>query len=369
MTGAPPPNDPPERSPWARPTAGDPHGYPAPRDEWAPRAEWATRAEWASPVPPSPGPVPAAPQWGSRIGDADATLAPVWAGTAHRPGLIPLRPLDIGDLLQATWSAGRRAPGVYFGMTLVVCVVIGVVPVVIGSLMLVIADDAILTAIGDSAGPPLLSAVIAVVLSGIFAHTVAQQSVGGTPTFADTLAVARRHGLRLTGFALALEILMVVILLPAVVVIFWSTGEIRPDLIVVGLLMLFALAVPVVWLYIRSLFVAPAMVVEDMSVGPAIRRSLQLTTGRFWRTLGIVVLFNLIAGVIEGVLGMAATFPSFVVGTAVTQWLSMAATVIGTLVISPFLAVLPALLHVDARMRDEAFDVALARHSTSGYLR
>ena len=105
----------------------------------------------------------------------------------------------------------------------------------------------------------------------------------------------------------------------------------------------------------------------------SLRRSRALVRGAWWRTFGILLLVNLIAQVIAGILGVPFTVLTLLVRLGrpatgprtSTRSLPLLVTALGTIVASavtwPFTAVSTALLYVDRRMRREALDLELAR--------
>ena len=101
----------------------------------------------------------------------------------------------------------------------------------------------------------------------------------------------------------------------------------------------------------------------------ALSRSRRLVRGRFWRIFGILVLAELLAGLVGGILtglpmvgAMAAAVASPGSGTAVVALAAMAVcTVLSSAVVTPFCAGVVGLLYIDQRMRREGLDLTLAR--------
>jgi hypothetical protein len=146
---------------------------------------------------------------------------------------------------------------------------------------------------------------------------------------------------------------------PAVVVAF-----------VVGIPLALAVAV---YLYVAFALAPPAIVLERQRVLPSLRRSRELVRGAWWRTFGILLLVNVIAQFLAGILSVPFTVLTLLVGyltgdgASVNPYdiLPLLVTSVGTIAASavtwPFTAVATALLYVDRRMRREALDVELAR--------
>jgi hypothetical protein len=109
----------------------------------------------------------------------------------------------------------------------------------------------------------------------------------------------------------------------------------------------------------------------------SLRRSWRLTAGLFWRTLGILLVSNVLIGVVQYVLATALQLAGMVLGLAIASMFSGATSeaaagivmvvvsVMGSLIsgiiTQPFLAAVLALLYTDTRIRKEGFDLALAR--------
>lgn len=138
----------------------------------------------------------------------------------------------------------------------------------------------------------------------------------------------------------------------------------------------FVLGVPVaavaaVHLYVAFALAPAAVVLEKAGVVGSLRRSRALVRGAWWRTFGILLLVNVIAQFIAGILSVPFTvlalLTGFLDGGDMNPYdlLPLAVTSVGTVLASaitwPFTAVSTALLYVDRRMRREALDVELAR--------
>jgi hypothetical protein len=104
--------------------------------------------------------------------------------------------------------------------------------------------------------------------------------------------------------------------------------------------------------------VVPVVVVEGTRAVEAIRRSFALLRPQFGRVLGIAIVAGLIVGIIGGIVGSVGTFGALVAGpvawvvTGLTNALGQALTV-------PLAANVALLVYVDARVRQEGFDVEL----------
>jgi membrane-anchored glycerophosphoryl diester phosphodiesterase (GDPDase) len=134
------------------------------------------------------------------------------------------------------------------------------------------------------------------------------------------------------------------------------------------------------WLSTKLAFVPAAIVLEKFSVGRAIARSWTLTRGYFWRTLGILLLVevmvwiatNIVAVPLQLVLSLGATLldptgagsvsPDAVgAGAAVALIVSYAIVSIVSAIGMVLISATWSLLYLDLRMRKEGLDLELAR--------
>jgi hypothetical protein len=110
--------------------------------------------------------------------------------------------------------------------------------------------------------------------------------------------------------------------------------------------------------------VVPAIVVEGLGPGQAIRRSWRLFRPRMFRTAGILLLALLMALVLLYVLGGIPAVIASAIGSA--GWpLRAAGNVAVALVAAPFLAIVGTLLYFDGRIRQEGFDLQLMAEDLS----
>lgn len=118
------------------------------------------------------------------------------------------------------------------------------------------------------------------------------------------------------------------------------------------------------FLMLRYSLAVPALVLEDLTAGQAIKRSVELVQGAMWRVLLLCVCAVIVAyagaALLQGPFFLAAMSAGF--ESPAGFWLQMAGAVAGTVgqaFTSPIMIVGLALQYYDARMRDEAFDIDL----------
>jgi hypothetical protein len=157
----------------------------------------------------------------------------------------------------------------------------------------------------------------------------------------------------------------------------WGFADGLPALGLLGIAGMVALAVVATWLGIRVSLATPALVLEDLRVPAALRRSWALTAGLFWRTLGILAASSVLIGIVQYVLSVAVQIGGILLGLAIASMLgdassdtaagvtlavaSVSGGLLSGIVTQPFLAAVLALLYTDGRIRKEGFDLALVR--------
>lgn len=280
---------------------------------------------------------------------------PGWQPPASvKPGVVPLRPLALGEILDGAISTIRAQPKLLLGVSALVATVTQLLSVAVTWTLLGNAET---TATAEDV-MPLLATVLGGAGLAVAINVLAQVFMAGFATVVVGRAVL---GQRVT-FA-------------------ESWRELRPRLLpLLGLTLLFMLVVgagallvliPGVWLYVRYSLSAPALVLERQSVGRAFNRSAKLVSGSWWRVFGILLL----AAVIAGVIGLVLQTPFSLLSTLASNGLepgggetTLAGTAIGTIgailsstLVTPFTAAVTVLLYFDQRMRREAMDIELAR--------
>ena len=367
----------------------------------APAGGWAAPGGAPPPPPvPYPGTAPGGPGHGT-AGTAypvapQGHAGPAWQGgqpawnaglPTHKPGIVALRPLSLGDIIEGSFACLRRSPRTFLGLALLTSLAVllaagllfGVGYLVSMSLESTDTVDLFL-AFGLTSAVAVvffLSAATSIALSGILAYPVGEAVLGRAATMGETWRRTRRFLPRLMGLCLLLVVPASVVFGLVIALTVWGFADGLPALGAVGVLGTVALLLAALWLGVRLSLAPPALVLEDLGVVASLRRSWALTTGLFWRTLGILLASNLLIGVVQYVLATALQLAGMVLGLALASMFSGATSevaagvvmvvvsVVGSLISSiitqPFLAAVLALLYTDARIRKEGFDLALAR--------
>jgi hypothetical protein len=381
--------------------SGSPSGPPPGENEWGP----AQQPRWGQQEPlPPPGPAPApAPQYGQYGQPQYGQYGPPQFGqpgtgygyaprpAAPRPGIIPLRPLSLGELLDGAFRAIRTNPRVMFGLSAAVVTLTALIQLAItwtvfqdleallvtstaGTASDLESLDAALgdlvTQLGVAFGAQTISAVVTTILSGLLIISVSQSVLGRKASLAEVWSSAKGQILRLLGLSFLVLLIVLSPMVPWAAILVVALADEQWGLAVaVGILGGLAMLVGVAFLVTKTVLATPALMLERTGIGAALRRGWLLTTGAFWRVLGIYLLTALLVSVVSGAISgstsiilqftgpdpTAAVFtPAYLIGSTIAQ---IAAAVLTT----PFTAAVIALLYIDVRMRKEGLDLELAR--------
>jgi hypothetical protein len=306
--------------------------------------------------------------------------------TAHKPGIVPLRPLGLGDILDGAVKAVRFNPKSMVGLSaLVLGAFLG------PSAALGIGTTQLMSRLLSSRGPEaqalvgvpaallqaLLTMLAAGVLSGLLIHVLSQAVLGRKPDLGATWRSTRGRVLSLLVLAvltLVFSLLATALLIgPGVLLLFNDNILAGAILVLLGILGLIVVNLAV---STKISMAAPAIVLEGHGVLAGLRRSFALTRGSaFWRILGITLLAGILAGIAASLLGL----PFQIIGTIIAAMAGQG-TVSGQMVLTfvshlsglltgaittPFVAAVTGLLYIDRRMRLEALDVILLRDAQS----
>jgi hypothetical protein len=348
----------------------EPHGWGEPRDESQQSSQSAdlSRKGWSA---------------GSN---------PVWGPPDAKPGVIPLRPLGVGEILDGAVTTIRRNLGAMLGLSAVVAVVTQLIST--ASIVWLFGDRVTEPNFGIRRGneavkqledlaadiPTLLvssfvTLLATVFLTGVLTVVVGRAVLGRQLTIRQAWDESKNRLIRLVvlTFAFALIWLSPILGLLVIAVLLSMTG-VTLVLLVVPLMA----AVPAsIWLYVRFSLSLPALMLETSTgnnrsthrpirVVEALRRSAALVRGSWWRVFGILLLILFIVWVIGQVVAVPFGVPNLLRGGfdgRVLMWsiLNTAAGIIVATITAPFSAAATALLYIDRRIRREGLDIDLAR--------
>ncbi|PKV86059.1 glycerophosphoryl diester phosphodiesterase membrane domain-containing protein [Streptomyces sp. TLI_146] len=356
-----------------------------PAGQWSPPA--ATPGQGTPPPPPGP-PGPQQGGWGRPPAPGGNWNHGWGPAPAAKPGVIPLRPLGVGEILDGAVSTMRAHWRTVLGLTLTVAVITQIADILVQRYLLPdppeIDPNATGTEAIDQAFDSLRSSLLGLLPVAVLAligtlfvtavlTVVISRSVLGRPvTLREAWAEARPRLLPLLGLLVLLPLMAGAIvgigILPGALI--GSDGGAA----LAGLGGLAAVVV-VIWLLVQFSLAAPALMLERQGLVKSLRRSAKLVRGAWWRIFGITLLTLLLTFIVS----MIIAIPFTVIGTLVDDgggslfsgstsdfgWPFLIITgigaVIGSAITYPISAGVAALLYVDQRIRREALDLDLAR--------
>ena len=127
----------------------------------------------------------------------------------------------------------------------------------------------------------------------------------------------------------------------------------------------FACLVPGIWLMVSWSIVVPALVVEDVGVSQAMRRSFALVRSRWWPMLGLLLTGQLLGSIVQILLAAVLGFVVAPLGHGVTGGIAAngIAGGIASALTTPFVAAAFVIAYFDLRVRNEGFDIwVMIRH-------
>ncbi|MEU3844985.1 glycerophosphoryl diester phosphodiesterase membrane domain-containing protein [Streptomyces sp. NPDC028635] len=391
--------------------AGQPVQDPqSPGTKWSqvqpPAGHWSAPAGQQSPGQ-SPPPPPPGPGWGTPPPAGPGGYGPPggygygapghsawgagWGGPppAAKPGVIPLRPLGVGEILDGAVSTMRTYWRTVLGITLSVAVVTEVLAVLLQGLALDTTgadalDDpsATLSEVTRALGDTMLNSTVIFLISMIgtvtataLLTTVTSRAVLGRPvTIGEAWRDARTQLPRLFGLIGLLILIGAVVvgvgITPGILVALGGNADSGAGLAAFGGLAAF---VVVLWLMVRFSLASPALMLEKQGIRKAMGRSAKLVRGTWWRVFGIQLLAAIIANIVAALVVIPFSFIAAAAnGGGVSGlmegergWtfliISGIGSVIGSMITFPISAGVTVLLYIDQRIRREALDLELAR--------
>jgi hypothetical protein len=309
-----------------------------------------------------------------------------------KPGVIPLRPLGIGEILDGAISTIRAKPRLMLGLSAVVAVLTQLVTVPITWVLLHDSGDEAFSFDPNSTGAEddvafTASSTIATVtqvgvtlvatllLTGMLTVVLSRAVLGQDIDARHAWDQARPRLLALVGVTVLvflIEIGVIGLLLGPGIVLALAGAP------AVAIAVAFVVGVPLTlwalpYLYVSFALAPAAVMLEKQPVIASLTRSRRLVKGAWWRTFGILLLVNIIASVVGGIFNTIFLVASLVASGLLSggenfnpyELVPLIITGIGSIVAAaitwPFTAVASALIYVDRRMRREGLDIELAR--------
>ena len=349
-------------SPWTAPgSASPPTVTPPPPYAAGPGSSWQ-----ATPQPPQAPPPPSA--WRPAVD--------------FRPGIIPLRPLQLGGLFRAVFKAIRGNVAATVGLAALTSAVALVPFTALGTWIASLDTTTLDESFGAEAPlgpgafasylPSLASAISSIMLAGFLAYVIGQAVLGRKVTMGETWRGTKGRLLALIGATVLVSLAMGLVLtigfgLPVGIGVYAAAsgadlgGGAIAVLVVLALLWLLILSAALIVVMTRLSFATSAIVLERLPVLASLRRSWTLvgtpTVGAA-SSVVMVPLMIVMMIVMFALLDNGGTLGDvYMLQTVLTGVIGIIAGALTT----PFTAGLDALLYVDARMRTEGLDVTLMR--------
>lgn len=299
-----------------------------------------------------------------------------WTSPAAEAGIVPPRPLQLGDILTGAFRAVRWAPATMFGVSLIVLLVAESLGTGIGYLLgqqfgespLPFATQAVgeLTTFSWSTIVGTLTSSLAGVVVGMGLYATVFRAVAAQRT-APRWAL-RQMASRL-GAALAYEAILAAATLAVVGLAALAIGPLfagghRTEATGLAALLVLIGSPVYLWLSIKLMLAPCVIAVEGLGPLRAIGRSWRLSRGQFWRLLGISLLAGLLISMATGTVSSVFTFAGVLLALQ-SQTLAMTVIMTGSRVASlvltlPLTISVTTLLYVDTRIRNEGFDLELS---------
>lgn len=369
---------------WGPPQQGPGNGWGPPNQ--GPANGWGSPQQ--GPGPQGPGPDPRwggnqQPLWGA---------PPGWNGPyvqAAKPGVIPLRPLSVGEILDGAFAAMRSHWKVMIGIAVVVALLTQCLEVPITWLLnrefspSDLGDDPtgeeIRHYLSDTAALVLVPIVVStlgqIAATAMLTVVVSRAVIAKTMSAGQAWAAVRPLFPRLLGVTFASWLIpvgaLLVAMLPGLVLLAVGADGLGALLLLPGMI---GGIVAAIYLYVCLALAGPTLMLEKQSVRKSLERSRKLVTGSWWRVCGIMLLIALIMAIVGGIIqtpfllasdGFSAITASDASDIPEPSFLDLLITGVGAVISSallfPFAAGATALLYIDQRIRREALDLDLAR--------
>ncbi|MFW0788050.1 hypothetical protein [Gordonia sp. CPCC 205333] len=289
---------------------------------------------------------------------------------AHKPGIIPLRPLGLGDILGGALTAITTNLRAVAAISAVIAVASALITLLGSVLMDAVSldDDNVVAALGGITTLSIAASVVLTsILTGALAYPTSRAVEGRYPPLSrcwERLA-PRIPAVLAVG---AIEFVIITVPLMLVTAIFATAGAASTSaLAVLGLLVILIAVVALTVVTTFIAFALPITVLEKLGPIDSLRRSVALVRPVFWRVFGILLLVGLIIGIAGSVITSPAEFVGSVTeevagGASATTTKLATSTILSAVadfITLPFLATTVTLLYTDTRIRLEGFDITL----------
>lgn len=273
--------------------------------------------------------------------------------------LIPPHPMTLGEILD---GAFRLYGATFKDVTLAVLLVLGVLQLLLSPLAAPTftftpeqQPQIDPTQIALAVGAGLIAFLVTPLVNGVVTWLAAERNQGRTVDWRDGYRNVAPRFASLLGASVLTGLIALGLMALAAVPVVLLAALVLP----LGILLGFVALIVIVLATIGLLYVVvPVVIVEHARAVEAIRRSFALLRPQVGRVLGIAIVAGLILGIINGVIAGTGSIGALVAGPA--AWIvSGLAGALGQAVVVPLGANVALLVYVDARVRQEGFDVEL----------
>jgi hypothetical protein len=342
-------------------------------------------------APPGYGTMPPPPYGGYGTYGGYGAYGGYGRPAAPKPGLIPLRPLTAGEILDGAFTAIRWNPKTILTSSAVVATISGVL---VGLVTFFLQRDALPNVSVPASGGTLtptqvgnlaittfaLLGVTGVVtffantiLTGLLTVAIGQGALGRKETLGGAWRATRSRIWALFGTVLLAAVFLVLgwalaVGLAVGVGVALGAGAHLPAVgVLVGLLIGGTATVFAVITLVRWTVSIPVVMLEAAGPLTGLRRSWRLVRRSWWRVLGIVLATEVIVGIANAIIsvpfGLASGASSFIAPHTQVSIVGVIVSAVGDIVAgtvtAPMLAGVVVLLYTDLRMRREGMDITL----------
>jgi hypothetical protein len=233
------------------------------------------------------------------------------------------------------------------------------------------STTALIGSSASSMASGIAQALALIVLSGMLTVIVGRAVFGSSITIGAAWSKIRGRILPLLGLAV-LEGVGAVVLIGAVVLLITVVAAAANGVAaaVIGIPLGLGLIAGLIYLGTMLSFAPVAIVLEQLTIMNAIRRSFALVRNDFLRVFGIRLLAAVVTWAVAGAIAIPFAVATVITGTGTTSALLLGTVlatigaIIGQIITTPFSAGVIVLLYTDRRMRAEAFDLVLRTGAT-----
>ena len=317
-------------------------------------------------------------------------------GWEAKPGIIPLRPLSIGDLMSGSFAAIRQNPKILFGFTMAVMAVVSLISMVTAFLPTALGSAAssndpqaqlagtedlavlLLTSLASQGVQTLSMVAGTTIIMGMLATTVSQMMIGNKVTLSQAWAMTKpRLGALIgtfivTGIVTAIPVIIWGLLMVAFFFVYAADDSTGGILLGIGLFLFLPVVAGVYFLNIKFAFASVITVLEEIGPIASMKRSWNLSKGYFWPTLGRIFLITFVAGFIAGFIGgfiggitgvTAFARADNGTGSMILVAITTGLTTFASGLVMPLTATYETLMYADLRIRKENFAAVLMQAS------